>query len=928
MQKVANYQQNFKAQTKAVEKKLDMPQPFDADEFMNSNPKAGAAWTENHKVVYTSRTHSQLAQAMKELKVTEYRYLRGVALGSRDQLCINDEVLKSSGSSSEKVHLCRAKVKAKLCHYHGKVEKALENPMVTNQTVLDIEDLVKVGTACGACPYYMSKQISGEADIVFLPYNYVLDPKLLKSFALKLENSIVILDEGHNVEKVCQDAASSQIASSDIATCVEDITHIMKLLDDNDSLRVIPAGEDSAMDFTIEDCAMMKGMVLALENEVDSITQVTTQGRAVPGGKIFEILNAANITQESFPSIMKLFDFFLEFLTQSSAGKVFARKGAGIMKLSEFLGTVYGSMTKDVESWKGSVQKGYRVYFEQEPDKKKTGGSTSDGWMSKSSVQTTINNKAKIINFWCFNPGFGMANLINRNVHSIILTSGTLAPLKPLISELALSANYQLENPHVIKQSQVMAKIIPSGPDGQPLNGSFQNRDNPKYLHSLGLTVRTVAVNTPNGLLVFFSSYASMNKTREAWEASGLWKGINDVKPIFIEPRKKEEFDECMNDYYTAVKTTRGAIFMAVLRGKVSEGLDFKDQNGRAVIVIGLPFPPYLDAKVVLKREYLEMTRTPQNQLQTGQEWYNIEATRAVNQAIGRVIRHKDDYGVILLCDQRFYNYMTGLSRWVQGHIKKPNGKFMFGPVIRELGEFFRNASSTMPAPVEVKVEPLREIECKPDLINAAKAKSEILRKNQIKIENSNEIYSSAESTRANFDYSKMQNFIKQEDKPKTFMGGLNKNVTTIDFNSVGTSNQSTKQASLTSGSSSSESAAKKRKITLVPNSKVEVSFVMNIKPVKVSKELCDKWVPENRSDFLVLVKQIFVQDSEHYKYLLNHLNAYNVDRDFTSFWNGLMPMFKYYVQYFHIFKALKRFLSNSHKLQFDVELEKHFIAE
>jgi len=37
----------------------------------------------------------------------------------------------------------------------------------------------------------------------------------------------------------------------------------------------------------------------------------------------------------------------------------------------------------------------------------------------------------------------------------------------------------------------------------------------------------------------------------------------------------------------------------------------------------------------------------------SGNEWYKQQASRAVNQAIGRVIRHKEDFGAIILCDTR-----------------------------------------------------------------------------------------------------------------------------------------------------------------------------------------------------------------------------------------------------------------------------------
>ena len=38
----------------------------------------------------------------------------------------------------------------------------------------------------------------------------------------------------------------------------------------------------------------------------------------------------------------------------------------------------------------------------------------------------------------------------------------------------------------------------------------------------------------------------------------------------------------------------------------------------------------------------------------SGDEWYKQQASRAVNQAVGRVIRHRNDFGAIILCDERY----------------------------------------------------------------------------------------------------------------------------------------------------------------------------------------------------------------------------------------------------------------------------------
>ena len=77
--------------------------------------------------------------------------------------------------------------------------------------------------------------------------------------------------------------------------------------------------------------------------------------------------------------------------------------------------------------------------------------------------------------------------------------------------------------------------------------------------------------------------------------------------------------------------------------------------------------------------------------------WYAQPALRAINQAIGRVIRHRFDYGAIFLCDERFANgknraVINGLSKWLKPLCHHYNS---FGDVVRAVSGFFRVARST-----------------------------------------------------------------------------------------------------------------------------------------------------------------------------------------------------------------------------------------
>lgn len=46
-----------------------------------------------------------------------------------------------------------------------------------------------------------------------------------------------------------------------------------------------------------------------------------------------------------------------------------------------------------------------------------------------------------------------------------------------------------------------------------------------------------------------------------------------------------------------------------VCRGKLSEGIDFSDDAARCVIVIGIPYPPLSDPRIIMKKHYLDTNK-------------------------------------------------------------------------------------------------------------------------------------------------------------------------------------------------------------------------------------------------------------------------------------------------------------------------------
>ncbi len=74
---------------------------------------------------------------------------------------------------------------------------------------------------------------------------------------------------------------------------------------------------------------------------------------------------------------------------------------------------------------------------------------------------------------------------------------------------------------------------------------------------------------------------------------------------MFREPKNRNDLTGLFKKFITKAKQ-RGTVLLAVCKGKVAEGIDFSDELCWAVFIIGIPYPPMGEDKIVLKRKYLD----------------------------------------------------------------------------------------------------------------------------------------------------------------------------------------------------------------------------------------------------------------------------------------------------------------------------------
>ncbi|XP_044141143.1 Fanconi anemia group J protein isoform X1 [Bufo gargarizans] len=638
--------------------------PDKADE--NGKKKEDGQRQKVPKIYFGTRTHKQIAQITRELRRTAYSAVRMTILSSRDHTCVNPDV------HSNRNEKCRELIEAKdgpSCRYYYGVQKMSEQNILQyrlgfNQA-WDIEELVGLGKRLRACAYYAARELMTEADIIFCPYNYLLDSQIRESMNICLKDQVVILDEAHNMEDCARESASFSVTEAQLLFARDEIDSMVIhgiRPSDHEPLR----GVCYNISHWIKQCADN-----LVERDYESSCKVWN------GKEILSVFHDMGITNATFPMLKGNLAAVIEkeekttlLNGQESVVKIPTLSPPTQMVLKGLfvvLDYLFRENNRFAEDYRIALQRVYTWTNKQDV-------ADENGFFARPKNRRSVRQRTLLytLNFWCLNPAVAFSDL-SGNARTIVLTSGTLSPMSSFSSELGVKFSIQLEASHVIQKSQVWVGTVGAGPKGRKLCATFQHTETFDFQDEIGAVLLSVCQTMSHGVLCFLPSYKMLEKLKDRWMHTGLWESLENIKTVIKEPQggDKAEFDKLLQTYYDAIRfkgVKDGALLIAVCRGKVSEGLDFSDNNARAVITVGIPFPNVKDLQVELKRKYNDQHSKTRGLL-PGSQWYEIQAYRALNQALGRCIRHKNDWGALILVDDRFRSnpkYITGLSKWVR----------------------------------------------------------------------------------------------------------------------------------------------------------------------------------------------------------------------------------------------------------------------
>ncbi|XP_042436794.1 ATP-dependent DNA helicase DDX11 isoform X2 [Zingiber officinale] len=597
-----------------------------------------------------------------------------------------------------------------------KLQKLFKNE-VWSTDAMDIEDLVQLGSKIGTCPYYGARNMVPSSDIIVLPYQSLFLRSARESLSINLKKSIIIIDEAHNLADSLTNMYNAKISETQLKRILDVLEFYI-----NKFRSCLGPGNRRYIQTLI---VLIQSFLQKLHEFLGTSSYRDEQGikgsLADTSMTINDFLFSLNIDNLNLVKLHR-------YIKDSKIIHKISGYGTKLASLQS-----HNSICSDSQnnSEEGSILSGFQtldniIISLVHNDR--------DGRILLSRPKLSGQKEEGYIKFMMLS-GHTIFSEVLDQAYGVVLAGGTLQPIEEtrvrLFPNLSRDEVHFYTCNHIVPPESILPIVVSHGPSGVDFDFSYNSRNSLNMIGELGRLLCNLVAIVPEGFVVFFSSFDYEGRVYDAWKASGVLSKISKKKIVYREPKSSNDVEHVLKKYKetiascdTILKDTgiNGAVLLAVVGGKISEGINLSDGMGRCILMVGLPYPSP-DIELIERVQHIEGLgqaipqrcnkpfRNSSNDgheaesgfgflrrcKQRGKEYYENLCMKAVNQSIGRAIRHVNDYAAVLLVDSRYacsqlsqnMSHPTNkLPLWIKQRLVSSTQNY--GEVHRLLHKFFQ----------------------------------------------------------------------------------------------------------------------------------------------------------------------------------------------------------------------------------------------